>query len=135
MHKEGDSEQPAIGVEQLYLAATAVSKIEAAEKPAEGSMGKSRVLDDVEGKLKQFRVSSGKTHETEMPITCAALTFPALDKAVAQGGYDAASGLVNDLKAKLKSSNKFTNDYFYRRAQASYECIISSTLEFRVVSG
>lgn len=83
------------------------------------------MLDDVKEKMKQFRIASGETHgEAEMPVTCAPLVFPALDIAAAASPAanegPTSEGIGRNIKAKSRSASKFVNDYFDRRAQASY---------------
>ena len=115
------------------LGATAVAKyaggFQADATVAEsGDSEKLDMLGDVKEKTKQFRVASGETHgEAEMPVTCAPLIFPALDAAAAAAASSLAAegernseGIGSNIKAKSKSASKFVNDYYDRRAQASY---------------
>ena len=130
-YKSGGSEQPEVGVERVDLGATAVAKYggdvraDATEAESEESE-KPNMLGDVKEKMKQFRIASGETHgEAEMPVTCAPLIFPALDAAAssptAEGERNSES-ISSNIKAKSKSASKFVNDYYDRRAQASYVC-------------
>ena len=128
-YKTGGGEQPEVGVERVDLGATAVAKyagdFQADSTAAEtGDAGKPDMLGDVKEKMKQFRVASGETHgEAEMPVTCAPLIFPALDAAAsspAPEGERNSEGIGSSIKAKSKSASKFVNDYYDRRAQASY---------------
>ena len=75
--------------------------------------------------MKQLRIASGEMHgEAEMPVTCAPLIFPALDAAAAASPSAkeerSGEGIGSNIKAKSKSAPKFVNDYYDRRAQASY---------------
>lgn len=131
-YKTGGSEQPDVGIERVDLGATAVAKyggdVQQNETVAEpGSPGKPKMLDDVKEKMKQLRIASGETHgEAEMPVTCAPLIFPALDAAAvaspAASKEPNGDGIGHSIKAKSKSASKFVNDYYDRRAQASYVC-------------
>ena len=134
-YKTGGSEQPDVGVERVDLGATAVAKyggdVRADATVAEsGDSEKPDMLRDVKEKMKQFRVASGETHgEAEMPVTCAPLVFPALDAAAAavasaptREGEHKSEGISSNIKVKSKSASKFVNDYYDRRAQASYVC-------------
>ena len=132
-YKSGGSEQPEVGVERIDLGATAVARyggdVRADRTVIEsGDSEKSDMLGDVKGKLKQFRIASGETRgEAEMPVTCAPLIFPALDAAAAAAspaaeGERNSEGIGSNIKAKSKSASKFVNDYYDRRAQASYVC-------------
>ena len=133
-YKTGGGEQPEVGVERVDLGATAVAKyggdVRADTTATEsGDSEKPNMLGDVKDKMKQFRVASGETRgEAEMPVTCAPLVFPALDAAAASSSSLAAEGERNsegigsNIKAKSKSASKFINDYYDRRAQASYVC-------------
>ena len=136
-YKTGGSEQPDIGVERVDLGATAVAKYGEAFQ-ADSTAAESRdsekldMLGDVKEKMKQFRVASGETHgEAEMPVTCAPLIFPALDAAAvtypAAKGERHSEGIGSNIKAKSKSASKFVNDYYDRRAQASYVCTYQTT--------
>ncbi|MCJ1379611.1 hypothetical protein MMC17_002713 [Xylographa soralifera] len=129
-YKPSNGDQPEVGTETVDLGATAMAKYgdkllmpETADTEKD-SQEKNKKMDEMKEKMKQLRIASGVTHgEAQMPVTCAPLVFPALD-AVA----DAAStknggqndGVANSIKAKTKSSTKFVNDYFDRRAQAVY---------------
>ena len=131
-YKTGGSEQPEVSVERIDLGATAVAKyggdVRADVTGTEsGDSEKPDMLGDVKEKMKQFRVASGETHgEAEMPVTCAPLIFPALDAAAAASpaaeGEGNSEGIGSNIKAKSKSASKFVNDYYDRRAQASYVC-------------
>lgn len=139
-YKTGGSEQPEVGVERVDLGATAVAKyagdFQADSTAAEtGDSGKPDMLGDVKEKMKQFRVASGETRgEAEMPVTCAPLIFPALDAAAAATaasspapeGERNSESIGSNIKAKSKSASKFVNDYYDRRAQASYVCTCQS---------
>lgn len=131
-YKTSSSEQPEVGVERVDLGATAVAKYGGDVQPdtaaaESGSSGKPKALQEAKEKLKQLRVASGETHgEAEMPVTCAPLIFPALDAAAAaptaaQEGTK-SEGVGSTLKAKSRSASKFVNDYYDRRAQASWVC-------------
>ena len=131
-YKKRSSEQPEVGIERVDLGATAVAKyggdVKQDETVAEaGSPEKLNMLDDVKEKMKQLRIASGETHgEAEMPVTCAPLIFPALDAAAvaspAAKDERSGDGIGHSIKAKSKSASKFVNDYYDRRAQASYVC-------------
>ena len=123
-YRSGSSEQLEVGIERADIGATAVAKYGGGEVEADGSE-KPKMLDDVREKMQRFRVASGETHgEAEMPVTCAPLIFPALDAAVsASSKAKEDQGIGNSIKAKSKSASKFVNDYYDRRAQASYVCI------------
>lgn len=131
-YKTGGSEQPEVGIGRVDLGATAVAKyggdVQQDETVAEpGSPEKPTMLGDVKEKMKQLRIASGETHgEAEMPVTCAPLIFPALDAAAvaspAAKDERNGDGIGHSIKAKSKSASKFVNDYYDRRAQASYVC-------------
>ncbi len=126
-YKSGGSEQPDVGVERVDLGAAAVAKYGGDAQTGDGisDSEKPKKLDEIKDKMKQLRIASGSTHgETEMPVTCAPLIFPALDAAAA-ASPDAkeersGEGIGSTIKAKSKSASKFVNDYYDRRAQASY---------------
>ena len=124
-YKSGSSEQPEVGVERVDLGATAIAKygreVQVDTTVAESeNLEKPNMLDDVKEKMKQLRIASGETHgEAAMPVTCAPLIFPALDAAAIE--YSSSEG-IDSIKAKSKSASKFVNDYYDRRAQASYVC-------------
>ncbi len=129
-YKSGGSEQADVGVERVDLGATAVAKYGGdAQTESTGDeirdSEKPNRLPEVKDKMKQLRIASGSTHgEAEMPVTCAPLIFPALDAAAA-ASPDAkeersGEGIGSNIKAKSKSASKFVNDYYDRRAQASY---------------
>ena len=130
--KTCDSEQLEVGIERVDLGATAVAKY-GGDDHADTTVGESgdsekpKMLDDVKGKMKQLRIASGETHgEAEMPVTCAPLIFPALDAAAAASSAAKekpnSEGIGSSIKARSKSASKFVNDYYDRRAQASYVC-------------
>lgn len=131
-YKTGGSEQPDVGIERVDLGATAIAKyggdVQLDKTVAEAqSSEKPKMLEEVKEKMNQFRVASGETHsEAEMPVTCAPLIFPALDAAAvaspAAKGEAYSEGIGSSFKAKSKSASKFVNDYYDRRAQASYVC-------------
>ena len=131
-YKTCDSEQPEVGIERVDLGATAVAKY-GGDDHADTRVGESgdsekpKMLDDVKEKMKQLRIASGETHgEAEMPVTCAPLIFPALDAAAvaspAAKENPNSEGIGSSIKARSKSASKFVNDYYDRRAQASYVC-------------
>ena len=132
IYKTSGSEQPEVGIERVDLGATAVAKYGGDVQPdtagtESGGSEKPKMLEGVKEKMKQLRVASGKTHgEAEMPVTCAPLIFPGLDAAaVASSHADEErkdEGTSKSIKAKSKSASKFVNDYYDRRAQASYVC-------------
>ena len=125
-YKSGSSEEPEVGVERVDLGATAIVKygreVQADTTIAESETPeKPKMLGDVKEKIQQLRMASGETHgEAAMPVTCAPLIFPALDAATIEGNSN--EGIGNSIKAKSKSASKFVNDYYDRRAQASYVC-------------
>ena len=125
-YKSSGSEQPEVGVERVDLGAAAVAKysreVQADTTVADSaSSEKPKMLDDVKEKIQQLRIASGETHgEAAMPVTCAPLIFPALDAAAIDG--HSSQGVGSTIKAKSKSASKFVNDYYDRRAQASYVC-------------
>ena len=131
-YKTGGSEQPEVGVERIDLGASAVAKYGGdiqADRTTAGpeDSEKPNMLGDVSEKMKQFRIASGETHsEAEMPVTCAPLIFPALDAAAATSpatkGESNSEGIGSNIKAQSKNASKFVNDYYDRRAQASYVC-------------
>lgn len=130
MYKTGGSEQPENGIERVDLGATAIAKYGRDAQPdatvAEpGSSEKPRMLEDVREKMKQLRLASGETHgEAQMPVPCARLIFPALDAAgLASPAAEEernSDGIGSSIMAKSKSASKFVNDFYDRRAQASY---------------
>lgn len=132
MYKTGGSEQPEVGIERVDLGATAIAKYGGDAQPdatvAEPrSSEKPRMLEDVKEKMKQLRLASGETHgEAQMPVPCARLIFPALDAAgLASPAAEEernSDGIGSSIKAKSKSASKIVNDYYDRRAQASYVC-------------
>ncbi|KAK4696974.1 hypothetical protein P7C71_g1035, partial [Lecanoromycetidae sp. Uapishka_2] len=128
-YKPGDSEQAEISTEKIDLGASAMAKYgdtlitsEKISSAEEEEQGKPKKMDEIREKMKRLRIASGETHEAEIPVTCAPLTFPALDVVVAastaKGGN--SEGLADSIKARSKSTSKFVNDYFDRRAQATY---------------
>ena len=128
-YRTGGSEQPEVGIERVDLGATAIAKYGGdvqsdSAMAGPGSSEKPNIVDDVKEKMKQLRVASGETREAEIPVTCAPLIFPALDAAAAASpaaNEDPNSeGTGSSIKAKSKGASKFVNDYYDRRAQASY---------------
>lgn len=130
-YTSGDSEQMEIGAKTVDLGALALAKYGDASVPPEmtndtevGEQEKQGKLDELKEKMKALRIASGETHgEAELPVTCAPLTFPALD-AMAAAAFEAkngnSEGVASSFKTKSKSTSKFVNDYFDRRAQATY---------------
>ena len=144
-YKPGNSDQPEVGSETVDIGAEALAKFgDNLLKPETAGAGgdsqeDKKKMDEMKQKMKQLRIASGETHgEAQMPVTCAPLVFPALD-AVA----DAASArnespnisVANSIKLKTKDSTKFVNDYFDRRAQATYVCLTPSLSDSFVVCG
>lgn len=131
-YKTAGSEQPEVGIERVNLGATAIAKYGGDVQPdtlvaGPGSSEKPTLLDNVKEKMKQLRIASGETHgEAEMPVTCAPLIFPALDAAAvaspAAKEERNSEGIGTGIKAKSKNMSKFVNNYYDRRAQASYVC-------------
>ncbi|KAL8671374.1 MAG: hypothetical protein Q9168_004122 [Polycauliona sp. 1 TL-2023] len=103
MSQPGEGTQPEVATRQVDLGAQAVIKYE----------------DNNKGSQK-LRQASGKTFENEMPVTCAPLIFPALDRALEYSLKEKSGNVAEGFKANAKSSSKFVSDYFDRRAQASY---------------
>ena len=132
IYKTSGSEQPEVGIERVDLGATAVAKCGGDAQPdttvtESGGSEKPKMLEDVKEKMKQLRIASGETHgEAEMPVTCASLIFPGLDAAAVASSHAneerKGEGTSRSIKAKSKSASKFVNDYYDRRAQASYVC-------------
>lgn len=131
-YNNGGSEQPDVSIERVDLGATAIVKYGGDVQPdttvAEaGTSEKPKMLQDFKEKMKQLRIASGETHgEAEMPVTCAPLIFPALD-AAAVAFQRKSEGSGSNIKAKSKSASKFVNDYYDRRAQASYVCFLATS--------
>lgn len=140
-YKSGDSEQTEIGTKTIDLGASALAKygdasvqperttsVEGEDKEKQGR------VDEMKEKMKRLRIASGETHgEAEFPVTCAPLTFPALDAIAATTSATnngSSEGVANSIKAKTKSTSKFVNYYFDRRAQAIY---VSHTQSFKAV--
>ena len=129
--KPGPSEHAEVSSETVDLGATAMAKYgDALLKPGETNVKeegqKKGTMDNVKEKMKQLRIESGATHESEMPVTCSPLIFPALDSlAAASSAREEAhnESMIHNIKAKSKSSLKFVNDYYDRRAQAAYVCV------------
>ena len=132
IYKTSSNEQPEVGIERVDLGATAVAKYGGDVQPdmavtESGGSGKPKMLEDVKEKMKQLRIASGETRgEAEMPVTCAPLIFPGLDAAAVASSHAneerKGEGISKSTKAKSKSASKFVNDYYDRRAQASYVC-------------
>ena len=131
-YKTGGSEQLEVAIERVDLGATAIAKYGGDVQPdtmvaGPGNSEKPTLLDDVKKKVKQLRIASAETHgEAEMPVTCAPLIFPALDAATvaspAAREERNSEGIGTGIKAKSKNVSKFVNNYYDRRAQASYVC-------------
>ena len=138
IYKTSGSEQPEVGIERVDLGATAVAKYGGDVQPdtagtGSGGSEKPKMLEDVKEKMKQLRIASGETHgEAEMPVTCAPLIFPGLDAAAVASSLAneerKGEGISKSIKAKSKSASKFVNDYYDRRAQASYVCFFQSAV-------
>ena len=138
-YKPGNSDQTEVGTETVDLGAMAMAKYGdniLKPEPAdakEGNQEKRKKMEEVKEKMKKLRIASGETHgEAQMPVTCAPLVFPALDAAAKtalekNGGKD--NSVADNIKAKTKGSTKFVNDYFDRRAQATYVCSYPSLSE------
>ena len=132
IYKTSGSEQPEVEIERVDLGATAVAKYggdvqKNTTVTESGGSEKPKMLEDVKEKMKQLRIASGETHgEAEMPVTCAPLIFPGLDAAAVASSHAKeernGEGISKNIKAKSKSASKFVNDYYDRRAQASYVC-------------
>jgi hypothetical protein len=72
--------------------------------------------------VRNFSPSMGRTNGVAFTET-APLVFPALDKL-----DDNHSGEAKTVKNKMKGAMGFTGEYFDRRAQAKFVCLISSQL-------
>ena len=132
IYKTSGSEQPEVGIERVDLGATAVAKYGGDVQQdmmvtESGGSEKPTMLEDAKKKMKQLRIASGETHgEAGLPVTCAPLVFPGLDAAAVASSHAKeernGEGISKNIKAKSKSASKFVNDYYDRRAQASYVC-------------
>lgn len=122
-YKPGESEQTEVGTKTMDLGASAMAKYGDGLTQTEHEEGEHE-KQKMKEKMKNLRIASGEAHEADIPVTCAPLTFPALD--AVDAAIDSAKkgssseGVANTVKTKAKSSSKFVNDYFDRRAQASY---------------
>ncbi|KAL8991808.1 MAG: hypothetical protein Q9169_007632 [Polycauliona sp. 2 TL-2023] len=103
MYRPGEGAQPQVATRQEDLGAEAVLK-----------------YDDTSKSSKKLRQASGKTFESEMPVACAPLVFPALDRVLDSNTNENSDNLPDAFKTTAKSSSKFVSDYLDRRAQASY---------------
>ena len=127
-YKPGHSDQTEVETQTVDLGASAMAKygddLVAPEKTTsnEGEeREKQKRMDEMKEKMKKLRIASGETKEAEIPVTCAPLSFPALDAIADNAQKDGnTDGVANSIKAKAKSSSKFVNEYFDRRAQATY---------------
>ena len=135
-YKTNDNQNTEIGTKTVDLGASAMVKYGDALALPEDAMsteGKQQIkqtkLDEMKAKVKQFRISSGETRgEAELPVTCAPLVFPALDAFADANEPKANEGVANSIITKSKSASKFVNDYFDRRAQASYVSLMLRSL-------
>ncbi|KAL6717666.1 hypothetical protein ACLMJK_005581 [Lecanora helva] len=126
-YKPGESEQTEMGTQTVDLGASAMAKygenLTKPEDPAGDRHSRSSTINEMKRKMQNLRISSGETRgEAEFPVSCAKLTFPALDAvaAVTEGYKSKDQSAVDNILAKSKSSSKFVADYLDRRAQASY---------------
>lgn len=84
-------------------------------------------------KTQGIRVSSGPTRgEAEMPVSCAALIFPALEDAAAKltrnDGKPTENTIAANIKTKAREASASVADYFDRRAQTAYVSFIPGTI-------
>ena len=128
-YKEGTSEQTEVGTKTVDLGASAMVKYGDKLLPSEENESadvareKQSRTDEMKDKMKGLRIASGETHgEAEFPVTCAPLSFPALDKIVdtASAEWSSNGRKVNNMKTKSKDTTKFVQNYYDRRAQANY---------------
>ncbi|KAH7060760.1 hypothetical protein B0J12DRAFT_737062 [Macrophomina phaseolina] len=118
-----------VGSEVVDMSATGVVKYGGSSGlTAEGDGGKGR-LGEMREKMKRLRVASGRSRgETEMPIECAQLIFPEVDKAAEKavveeekkGGEVTMAGVVDTFKGKTKDAGNWVNDYLDRRAAMEF---------------
>ncbi|KAH8817059.1 hypothetical protein F5884DRAFT_242815 [Xylogone sp. PMI_703] len=120
-----------IGTKSIDLGATAVAKFGNSHMDTEqkgdedaSEQEKATWTDEMKEKMsdlktRKLRIASGQTHESEMPVECAPLVFPALD-ALAEKEGDSSSGVASSLVNKSKSASKYVSNYFDRRARAVY---------------
>ncbi|KAK7729414.1 hypothetical protein SLS57_001899 [Botryosphaeria dothidea] len=123
-HLEGQ-----VGSESVDMSAVAVAKYGGASGflgEEEGEKGK---MDEVKEKMKRLRVASAETRgEREMPVECAELVFPEVDraaeKAVVKAKKDgeevSVAGVVDTFKGKTKDAEKWVNEYMDRRAAMEF---------------
>lgn len=133
-YKGGNSEQPDIATQTVDLGATAMAKYGenlTADVDFEGAFEQTGQAnaDGLKMKMQNLRIASGATRESEIPVTCAPLVFPALDALASaagssnrRGGDD--TGIATAIKGKTKDAQKFVNTYFDKRAQAKYVCLL-----------
>lgn len=126
-HLEGQ-----VGSESVDMSAVAVAKYGGASGflgEEEGEKGK---MDEVKEKMKRLRVASAETRgEREMPVECAELVFPEVDraaeKAVVKAKKDgeevSVAGVVDTFKGKTKDAEKWVNEYMDRRAAMEFVSI------------
>ena len=109
--------------------------------PAESEQDQSKT-EGLKGKWQRLRLDSGQTFgEGQMPVTCAPLIFPGTDISTpstspafpltpeSAPGVSTSSGEKRPTPLRHKSSKKFVQDYFDRRAQATYVSFCSGLLD------
>ena len=130
-YKKGVTDQTTISSQPVDLGATAIAKydsellLQRSSPSGTDQADGIHKVDQMKEKMNKLRIASGETHgEAEMPIICAPLIFPGLDaaaKADAETENEGSDrGIGSGIKTKSKDAQKFINDYFDRRAQASY---------------
>ncbi|KAL8954383.1 MAG: hypothetical protein Q9183_007153, partial [Haloplaca sp. 2 TL-2023] len=129
-YKPGESTRPVIGTERVDMGAMAVAKYSdqlLVQESSQDSTAEKDRIGEWRRKAKDFRIASGQTTgETEMPLVCAPLIFPAVDAAAASkeaaGGDKGApeNDLAAHIKTKSKNAQKFVQDYMDRRGQATF---------------
>lgn len=91
---------------------------EAQQEPEDGT-----VLDKAKLVTSNLRIASAKSvGESEMPASCASLIFPNLESAAAAIPEEErkTKSSAEALRSNSRSASKWLDDYYDRRAQASY---------------
>ena len=119
-----------IGTQTVDIGASAVAKYgDSVVKSddtsnADAETKKPTRLEDLREKSKRMRIASGKTRgEVELPAVCAPLIFPTpdtMEDKIASKNRNNPARFADDIRAKTKSSSKYVQDYFDRRAQTTY---------------
>lgn len=116
-------DDPEVSVQTIDWSVTAVAKYGKTILQDNQQMQDQTTMDKAKQAMSNLRIASAKSvGESEMPASCASLIFPTLESAAAAmpEAERKRSTAAEALKSTSKSTSKWLNDYYDRRAQASY---------------